>query len=65
MPLTHPTHAPGVTCFELWKMAFLASFDDSISDTNYFFLDVIVWLRVALGFFFFFLNFSPLLAVIK
>lgn len=51
MPLTHPAHAPSFTRFELWKMAFLAPFDDSISDTNYFFLDVIVGLRVALGFF--------------
>lgn len=61
MPRTNRAHAPGFTRSELWKMALLAPFDDSISDTNYFFLDVIVGLRVALGFFFP----SPLLAVIK
>lgn len=49
MPLTHFSPAASLVQ-ELWKMEFLARFDDNISDTNYFFLDIIVGLRAALGF---------------
>lgn len=44
-PLTHPAQAHCLTGSWVWKMAFVALFDDHTSDMNYFFL-AITWGRV-------------------